>query len=539
MPKGQTARRLADVDWGQSALFAEALDHAAIVAVTDRGGRIIYCNGRFTDVSGYSRSELIGSTHRLVKSGAHDDAFFTEMFATISSGKVWHGTICNRRKDGELYWVDSTIVPQMNAKGFPDAYLAIRFDVTSHVRALEQLDEARSRLEDALTTKDVFISNMSHEIRTPLNGVVGIAAALARTKLSVGQMDMVGLIEASGRSLERILNDVLDASKLDARRMTLEIRPFDLQSEICAAAHLMRVRADDKGVDFSIAFGPGTEGLFLGDSVRLRQIVANLASNAVKFTDEGRVSISASVSDPVRAGDQGELFVEVRDSGIGFDSAAAPFLFERFSQADSSISRRFGGTGLGLSICKALAELMGGDITVESSPGEGSLFRVRIPIQQAPQVAADVTSPAPPGQSVTDSVRVLLAEDHPVNQKVVQLLLAPYGVDLTIAQDGAEAIDRFRDESYDLILMDMQMPVVDGLQATRSIREIEKAEARSRTPIGMMTANTSETHKRRASESGADIFISKPVTSDVLLVGIDDLLSLRAPPAASREQRKA
>lgn len=321
--------------------------------------------------------------------------------------------------------------------------------------------------------------------------------------------------------------------------MTLEIQPFDLQSEICAAAHLMRVRADDKGVDFSIAFGPGTEGLFLGDSVRLRQIVANLASNAVKFTDEGRVSISASVSDPVRAGDQGELIVEVRDSGIGFDAAAAPFLFERFSQADNSISRRFGGTGLGLSICKALAELMGGDITVESSPGEGSLFRVRIPIQQAPQDAADVKSPAPPGQSVTNSVRVLLAEDHPVNQKVVQLLLAPYGVDLTIAQDGAEAIDRFRNETYDLILMDMQMPVVDGLQATRSIREIEEAEARSRTPIGMMTANTSEMHRRRASESGADIFISKPVTSDVLLVGIDDLLSLRAPAAASGEQRKA
>lgn len=535
MPKGQTARRLADVDWAHSALFAEALDEAAIVAVTDRGGRIVYCNSRFADISGYSRSELIGSTHRLVKSGVHDDAFFTEMFATMASGRVWHGTICNRRKDGQLYWVDSTIVPQMNAKGFPDAYLAIRFDVTSHVRALEQLDEARSRLEDALATKDVFIANMSHEIRTPLNGVVGIAGALARTQLSPEQMEMVSLIGASGKSLERILNDVLDASKLDARRMTLEIRPFDLQAEICAAAHLMRVRADDKGVEFSIAFGPGTEGMFLGDSVRLRQIVANLASNAVKFTDVGRVSISVSVSDPVRAGDSGELSVEVRDSGIGFDPSTAPFLFERFSQADNSIARRFGGTGLGLSICKALAELMGGDITVESSPGEGSLFRVRIPIQQALRDAADVVSPVAPGQSVTNSVRVLLAEDHPVNQKVVQLLLAPFGVDLTIAQDGAEAIDCFRSETYDLILMDMQMPVVDGLQATRSIREIEEAEARPRTPIGMMTANTSEAHKLRASESGADIFISKPVTSDTLLAGIDDLLDRRAPAAAAGE----
>jgi CheY-like chemotaxis protein len=288
----------------------------------------------------------------------------------------------------------------------------------------------------------------------------------------------------------------------------------------------MGVRADDQGLVFSVDFAPGAEGAFLGDATRLKQIVTNLTSNAVKFTPSGFVAVFVRVDGAESPGQDGDLHVEVRDSGVGFDMDQSPFLFERFAQADNSMSRRYGGAGLGLSICKGLAELMGGDISARSHPGQGSVFRLRVPVRRL-NVVAEAPPAAGDGLAAAERrLRILLAEDHPMNQKVVGLLLEPFGVDLVVAHDGAEAIRLFEDESFDLILMDMQMPVTDGLAATLAIRRIEAAEGRAPIPIAMMTANTSDDHRAQAAAAGADGFISKPVTSESLLTGIDNLLAL-------------
>jgi len=386
-----------------------------------------------------------------------------------------------------------------------------------------QYEAAVREAQDAAAARDVFLANMSHEIRTPLNGVVGVAQALSQTPLTATQQEMVALISGSGRVLERLLSDVLDTAKIEAGAFTLEETRFELRSEIEAAAHLMRETAAEKGLMFQVHFSEASEGTFAGDAVRLRQIVANLASNAVKFTEAGGVRLIVDVQGE---GQDGRLIVSVEDDGIGFDSLSAERLFQPFSQADSSITRRFGGTGLGLSISRSLAQAMGGALTATSTPGVGSRFRLEVPIQR--------TAPALPRASQMErsdpaperpALRVLLAEDHPTNQKVVRLFLEPHGIEVVTAENGQMAVEFWRAGRFDAILMDMQMPVMDGVTAVRLIREAEAATGRPRTPIAMLTANAMAEHRAAALAVGADIHITKPISPTVLLEGLMTILA--------------
>ena len=505
--------------------FRAALDEAAIVAVTDRAGRIIECNERFCLISGYSREELIGRTHRIVNSGHHDRDFFRQMYAEISQGRVWKGTICNRRKTGELYWVDTTIYPNRDAEGQINAYISLRFEVTSHVAALTALEAATEEAMRAASAKDQFLANMSHEVRTPLNGIIGLAAALGASDLDPKQREMIELILRSGESLRRILDDVLDIAKADAGALAIERRAIDLREELQAAAELMRIRAEEKGLRFEVAFGEGADGWVMADPARLRQILSNLISNAIKFTDVGEVRVQVAVRE---AGEGWRLTIDVIDTGIGFDEAQAEKLFDRFVQADGSSARRHGGAGLGLAISRTLAELMGGTLEARSEPGLGSVFRLVLPVET-------VARPAPPAEAAgwalwVDDVppRVLLAEDHPTNQLVVRALLEPLGATVEVAANGAQAVDRAERDAYDVILMDMQMPVMDGLAAVAAIREREQRLGLPRVPIAMLTANTSGAHRKAADEHGADGFIAKPLTLDTLVGGINEVLASRA-----------
>lgn len=503
--------------------FRDALDKAAIVAVTDRSGRIIKCNDRFCEISGYTREELIGKNHRIINSGHHEKTFFIEMYRTISAGHVWKGTICNRRKDGELYWVDTTIVPTQDDQGRVTAYIALRFEVTSHVAALEALAAAKDQVVHAAGVKDQFLANMSHEVRTPLNGIIGLAAALTSSDLTLKQHDMAELILNSGESLRRILDDILDIAKVEAGQMVIDTRAFDLHDQILSTAELMRIRADEKGLAFEVVFNESAEGWFETDPLRLRQILSNLISNAIKFTNTGKVRVLVSV---VPENDGSHLVIEVEDTGIGFDEGTADRLFDRFSQADGSIARRYGGTGLGLAISNSLAGLLGGALTARSIPAEGSVFRLTIPIE----IASPPQEPVATASSlwVTDAPpHVLVAEDHLTNQLVVRHLLEPLGATVVIAGNGIEAIDMSAVESFDVILMDMQMPIMDGLTAISSIRNREERLGQPRMPIAMLTANTSEEHRQAAKNSGADAFISKPLTVEALIAGINELLSLQ------------
>ena len=377
-------------------------------------------------------------------------------------------------------------------------------------RRAAQLQSARDAAESASIAKSQFLANMSHEIRTPLNGVLGVTGALAKTDLSPGQKEMVELVAASATSLEALLSDILDLARVESGALQIRYEPFDLERSVRACASLFEAAADSKGLDLKVSIEPEAFGSYVGDVSRLRQILANLLSNAIKFTSEGGVML-----DVVRAGDE-EIRFEVQDTGIGFTADTAARLFSRFEQGDGSITRRFGGSGLGLAISRTLAQAMGGDLAATSRPGVGSTFVLRLPLARS-----EATAPAPSDEgaapAVTTGLRVLLAEDHPTNRRVVELILDAVGVDLTCVENGAQAVAAFETQAFDLVLMDMQMPVMDGLTAIGVIRRAEAATGGVRAPIYVLTANAMPDHIAASLEAGADGHIAKPITPDRLL----------------------
>ena len=388
-------------------------------------------------------------------------------------------------------------------------------DITDLKNDARALSEARDIAESANSAKSLFLANMSHEIRTPLNGVIGVAQALARTPLSAQQEEMLELIQSSGHTLQVLLNDILDLARVESGRLELSHEPFHLGRAVREAAQLYQTSAEAKGLQFFVEIAEETDRWIVGDVVRVKQILTNLVSNAVKFTSSGFVSLTAAPG-PDR-GDRPTLRFSVEDTGIGFNSDTRDRLFSRFEQADGAITRRFGGSGLGLAISRQLAEMMGGYLDCESEPGGGSSFILTIPFQAAEAPAATTLVDIASGDDDQARIRVLLADDHPVNRKVVEMILAQVNVELTSVENGAEAVQACRDGDFDIILMDMQMPVMDGLTATREIRLNEAALGLARTPVVMLTANALAEHIASAEAAGADRHLAKPFDAAELL----------------------
>jgi signal transduction histidine kinase/ActR/RegA family two-component response regulator len=399
------------------------------------------------------------------------------------------------------------------------------------LRGDEILDDLEGRvlartaeLERANAAKTDFLANMSHELRTPLNGVIALSDVLAKEQSTDRGRQMAELVKASGRLLEQVLTDILDISRIEAGQLPINRAPFDLTDCVATIAALHRASAEAKGLEFAVAIDDAAGGWCVGDDIRVTQILSNLLSNAVKFTTAGTVSLSAA-----RNGET--VTFTVTDSGVGFSAEFQERLFSRFEQADGSITRRFGGSGLGLAISASLAEMMGGRIVATSEPGNGSVFAVTLPLEaaEAPAPASVVDEAA---QGDISAMRVLVAEDHPTNRTVVSLILEPFGVNLTLVEDGRKAVEAVERETFDLILMDLQMPVLDGLSAAREIRGLEAALGLPRTPIVALSANALPEHIAEARAAGMDGHLAKPMRPDDLIALLTRALEEKAAQAA-------
>ncbi len=508
------SRRSEDMLAGMMAISPEA------IVVTDSEGLIRFFSAGAEAVFGYSQAEVLGSrVERLMPPDAREaHRRHVEGFGAgeRSSLRMHDRTeIRGLRRNGESFPAEASLARLETAEG--QFYAAIVRDLSDRRANEQRLLEAWEAAERASRSKSVFLANMSHEIRTPLNGILGVAQALARTPLSPSQQEMVQLMEVSGRALESLLGDILDLAKVDAGRLVVCCEPFDLRALAVEVHALFAASAREKGVDLRLEIGPGADAWFAGDALRIRQVLSNLLSNAVKFTREGEIRLSVAACE---TGTGGAVRLSVSDTGVGFDAAQAERLFERFEQADGSTTRNFGGTGLGLAISRSLVELMGGSISAAGERGKGAVFTVDLPLQRA--VPPPTCGPDTAATTAADArtARVLLAEDHPTNRRVIELILDQTPVSLEMVENGEQAVAAWARGDYDLVLMDMQMPVMDGLTAIREIRAREAALGRPPVRIVTLTANALPEHRRASEEAGADDFLTKPVNAARLIEAV-------------------
>jgi PAS domain S-box-containing protein len=627
-----------------------ALDQHAIVSVADANGTILYANERFCAISGYTQSEIVGRNQREIRSGLQGDAYYEGIWQTLQAGKVWHGEISSRKRNGELYWVDATIVPILAEDGHSNHYITIRTDITARKQAEQErqsaneilsarttqlqvtldnisqgvmmttpegrvifqshrvmelleipqylhaaghaaivafqtergdfgvdfdlVDEfarpylrgagkpgspppppvytrrtlsgrtleikstllaaggfvrtftdvtsyvqALARAEQASIAKGQFLANMSHEIRTPMNAILGLLNLLQDTPLNATQMDFVSKTDGAARSLLGLLNDILDFSKVEAGKMTLDPRPFHLDKLLKDLTVILKSTVGDKPVALRFEVEPDVPRVLLGDDMRLQQVLINLGGNAIKFTSQGEVvlrvrQLESSSTDAL-------LEFAMRDSGIGIAPENQAHIFDGFSQAESSTTRRFGGTGLGLSISSRLVTLLGGTLQLSSVVGQGStfFFQLRFPLASLPLSelpAQAVGAGAPEKVRRLQGLRVLVVEDNKINQMVAKGLLAKEGADITMADNGELGVAAVAaaQPPFDVVLMDVQMPVMDGYAATRVIRQ---ELGLTSLPIIAMTANAMASDRVACLDAGMDDHVGKPFELDHLV----------------------
>jgi PAS domain S-box-containing protein len=440
----------------------------------------------------------------------------------------WYREYRVRHPDGTERWVLGRAVPERESDGSLVWY-GFAADITERKTLEESLANARDQALEASRLKSEFLATISHEIRTPMNSVIGMAGLLTETRLTPEQHEMARTIFTGAESLLAIINDILDFSRMEAGRMRIEAAEFDLRQLVAETVALQLHRAREKGVVLTCHFESAPSSLLLGDSGRVRQVLTNLVGNAIKFTDSGQVQVRVRVES--ESSSRTRVRMSVRDTGIGIPAKAQRLLFQPFIQADGSSTRRFGGTGLGLAICRQLVELMGGAIGFESEPGKGSLFwfeleflRRGLPTTSTPLAgnAADSTGGTGSGSHVAaPSVngrrkRLLVAEDNPANQRVAEMMLTKMGYDVTIAPDGQRALAQLAQQPFDGVLMDCQMPTIDGYNAARQIRAGKLPGVNARIPIIALSAYARPEDRTRSLEAGMDDHVSKPILRDDL-----------------------
>jgi len=513
----------------QSAITENMAEGVCLVRASDT--MIVYANAKFDDMFGYDAGELIGKSIAAIYGGAEDknaEQTLSEVIAQLRKTGTWKGEVQNRRKDGSFFWCQANISSFHHSR-FGEVWLSVRSDISERKQAEKDMERARDAALESARFKSEFMANMSHEIRTPLNAVLGMTELLVQSDLSTKQREFAGLIEQSGKSLLRIISDILDFSKMESGRFNIEVADMSLHEAVEGVVQMLASSAQAKGVALRCTLAPDIPVLLRGDAGRIGQVLTNLVGNAIKFSEHGDVRIKADLESQT---DTTVLVrVMVQDTGIGISEENQERLFQSFSQADASTVRKYGGTGLGLAISKKIVELMGGTIGMRSQLGQGSTFWFTVPFERPVTPSPDVRPDAVPVQAVrppgdlfvfqppaasagSNKSRILLAEDNPANQMLTYYQLERLGYSVDIVSDGRQVLQALAETPYDLVLMDCQMPELDGYQATAEVRKREGVL--KHTPIIAMTAHVLKGEEAKCLKAGMDGYVSKPVTLAVL-----------------------
>lgn len=516
-----SAKRRAEITSQLVTYSLAVTESPAATVITDAQGIIEYVNPRFQELSGYGPEDVAGLTPRVLKSGRTPDEVYAELWATITAGGQWRGEFVNKAKDGHEYWVAASISAVTDAQGLRH-YVGVQEDINELKLTQGKLELARAVAEDANAAKSDFLATMSHEIRTPMNAIIGMAELLDDTALSEEQQRYVRIFRSAGESLLVLINDILDLSKIEAGHFDLDIREFDLEEAVEKTADVLAIRAREKGLELLTQFASDVPSRVVGDPDRLRQVLVNLVGNAVKFTERGHVLIKVERPEGTHNGD---IRFSVHDTGIGIAEDKLAKVFEAFTQADSSTTRRYGGTGLGLTISRRLVAMMGGEIEVTSVLGEGSDFHFTAHFGEAEGEEAATAAAA------LDGVRALVVDDNETNRLILRDYLECAGALVDEASDGREALARAAGSDYDIVLTDMRMPDLSGLEVTEQLR------ARTATGCPVVLVVTSENRAgdpQRARDAGAASLLMKPVRRRDLLSAAASALSREvvAKPAA-------
>lgn len=500
-----------------------AIRRALAVIEFDLDGTILDANDNFLILTGYARDTLIGRHHSILcypEEVASDQ--YRTFWAALNAGEFRSGEFCRLSRDGKEVWIQASYNPIFDADGKPWKIVKLASDLGLRKLMERELVDARDRAEQAASAKGMFLANMSHEIRTPMNAVIGFTELLLDSELDTAQRRHLQIIRQSSRSLLGLLNDILDTAKLERGAIDLEVQDFSLQALCEQVISTFTLQAESKHLNLSLHYARECPREFRGDALRIRQVLTNLLGNAIKFTPQGSVTLTVTHIGSV-------VSMEVRDTGIGIAPDRLDSIFAPFTQADASMARRFGGTGLGTTISRQLVELMGGTISVSSTLDVGSCFTIRLPLP-----AADVRKPAAapattsaPGE--LPPLRILVADDVPLNLELIKLTLNRRGHQVTTADGGEAVVAAYRKGDYDIVLMDVQMPDIDGLEATRRLHQLSALQNRPPPIVIALTASVLHEDQRAAREAGMSGFASKPVDLPALeqeiarVLGLDDI----------------